>query len=144
MSPWESGTTVAEQGRFGCLTGTSSPSMVDWSYCPLVFPAGTHTWSHTAHARQWWSKLEDTVCSSRLPPSPPSLWLERSVGGPEVAEGQFQLVGPCWLQHDVVTWHRGPGCQTATAPSWLLCTSECELFCSETTPEQEEEREKRL
>lgn len=140
-SPGEIGTTEVPRGRFGYLAGTRSPSRVGWSCLPVVFPAGGHTWSHSVHAPQWWSRLGDIVHSSRLPPSPPSPGLGRLVEGPEAAGGPSQPAGPCWLQREVEVKRRGLGYQTATALSWLLCTSGCELFCSETTPGQERKKE---
>lgn len=138
-SPGERGTTEAGQGRFGFLAGTRSPSRVDWSCLPAVCPAGAHTWSHSGHAPRWWSRLEDVVHSSRLPSAPPSPGWGRLVEGPGAADGLSQA-GPCWLQGEVEVEHYGLGSQTATALSWPLCTSEYELFCSETTPGQERKK----
>ena len=115
-SPGGSGTTKKGLGRIGCQAGTRSPSRVGWRCLPMLCPAGSHTWSH--NAPQWWSMLEDAVCSSRihLPPSSPGLG--RQAEGREEADALSQ--DPCWLQHEGGTEHHGPGYLTATEPCWLL------------------------
>lgn len=104
----------------------------------MASPAGAHTWCHSAP--QWWSRVGGTAHNSRLLPSPPSPVLGRLVEEPDEADGLNRPALPCWLQREEEAVHRGQGYQPATAPSWLLCTSGCELFCSETTPGQERKK----
>lgn len=142
LFPEENDTTAENEGTFGYLAGTSSPSVVDLSYCPEVCPSGVHTRNYNDHVRQCWSMLEDSVHSSRLRPSPPSPGLGRLVGVPEVAEGWGQAEVSCWQQQELKGEPPGHGCLTATGLSWLLCTSGYELFCFETTPEHKREKKK--